>query len=205
MLFHVTDSIFSLSLMAQANPKLQRLLTQFWSVSQLRLSAFWLLNEPVTPSRQLWCIHVERFSSSISWPFQNPYFFERAFYHAILSRQPACRDRSARIAATIKARWICEQAHQQLKEELGLDHFEGRSWQGLHRHALMTMIAYAFLQHRRLAQAGRKKKNQRTSASAKPAGLRHAIVDLILRPSSQRCPSCRRRIREKPQQINLPK
>jgi SRSO17 transposase len=62
------------------------------------------------------------------------------------------------LAATIKARWICEQAHQQLKEELGLDHFEGRSWQGLHRHALMTMIAYAFLQHRRLAQAGRKKK-----------------------------------------------
>jgi hypothetical protein len=29
----------------------------------------------------------------------------------------------------------CEQVHQQLKEELGLDHFEGRSWQGLHRHA----------------------------------------------------------------------
>jgi SRSO17 transposase len=46
------------------------------------------------------------------------------------------------LAAIIKARWICEQAHQQLKEELGLDHFEGRSWQGLHRHALMTMIAY---------------------------------------------------------------
>src|SRR3546814_4928153 len=45
------------------------------------------------------------------------------------------------LAATIKARWICEQAHQQLKEELGLDHFEGRSWVGLHRHALMTMIA----------------------------------------------------------------
>src|SRR6516225_2265143 len=55
------------------------------------------------------------------------------------------------LATTIKARWVCEQAHQQMKEELGLDHFEGRSWQGLHRHALMTMIAYAFLQHRRLA------------------------------------------------------
>src|SRR4029453_16823109 len=40
------------------------------------------------------------------------------------------------LASVIKARWICEQAHQQLKEELGLDHFEGRSWQGLHRHAL---------------------------------------------------------------------
>jgi SRSO17 transposase len=70
------------------------------------------------------------------------------------------------LAATIKARWVCEQAHQQLKEELGLDHFEGRSWQGLHRHALMTMIAYAFLQHRRLAAAPRKKKNQRATAAA---------------------------------------
>src|SRR3546814_668754 len=63
------------------------------------------------------------------------------------------------LAATIKARWICEQAHQQLKEELGLDHFEGRSWVGLHRHALMTMIAYAFLQARRLKAAGRKKES----------------------------------------------
>jgi SRSO17 transposase len=58
------------------------------------------------------------------------------------------------LAATIKARWVC-QAHQQLREELGLDHFEGRSWRwrGLHRHALMAMIAYAFLQHLRLAAA----------------------------------------------------
>jgi SRSO17 transposase len=46
-----------------------------------------------------------------------------------------------------------------MKEELGLDHFEGRSWIGLHRHALMTMIAYAFLQSRRLAAAGRKKES----------------------------------------------
>jgi SRSO17 transposase len=70
------------------------------------------------------------------------------------------------LAATIKARWICEQAHQQLKEELGLDHFEGRSWQGLHRHALMTMIAYAFLQYRRLKTARREKKNRRPTAAA---------------------------------------
>ena len=75
-----------------------------------------------------------------------------------------------RLAATIKARWVCEQAHQQLKEELGLDHFEGRSWTGLHRHALMTMIAYAFLQSRRLKAAGRKKKNLRTATTTKHAG-----------------------------------
>jgi hypothetical protein len=57
---------------------------------------------------------------------------------------------------------------EQLKEELGLDHFEGRSWQGLHRHALMTMIAYAFLQHRRLAQAGRKKKESTAHRLSRP-------------------------------------
>jgi SRSO17 transposase len=73
------------------------------------------------------------------------------------------------LAAAIKARWICEQAHQQLKEELGLDHFEGRSWTGLHRHALMTMIAYAFLQARRLKAAGRKKKNRGTAAATQHA------------------------------------
>ena len=74
------------------------------------------------------------------------------------------------LAATIKARWVCEQAHQQLKEELGLDHFEGRSWTGLHRHALMTMIAYAFLQSRRLKAAGRKKKSLGTTSATDHAG-----------------------------------
>ena len=71
------------------------------------------------------------------------------------------------LAATIKARWVCEQAHQQLKEELGLDHFEGRSWRGLHRHALMTMIAYAFLQHHRLAAASERKKRPGASGGKK--------------------------------------
>lgn len=81
---------------------------------------------------------------------------ERKYY---LSNLPASTPLK-RLAGAIKARWICEQAHQQLKEELGLDHFEGRSWTGLHRHALMTMIAYAFLQSRRLKQARREKRTQ---------------------------------------------
>lgn len=86
---------------------------------------------------------------------------ERKYY---LSNLPA--DTSLkRLAGAIKARWICEQAHQQLKEELGLDHFEGRSWTGLHRHALMIMIAYAFLQSRRLKQAKREKMKPRSAAA----------------------------------------
>lgn len=69
------------------------------------------------------------------------------------------------LAAAIKARWSCEQAHQQMKEELGLDHFEGRSWAGLHHHALMTMISFAFLQHLRLTEVRGRKKNRRVSHS----------------------------------------
>ena len=68
------------------------------------------------------------------------------------------------LAGAIKARWICGQAHQQLREELGLDHFDGRSWIGLRRHALMAMIAYAFLQHQRLAM-GKGRKSQRRAAA----------------------------------------
>ena len=102
------------------------------------------------PGEEVWVVGEQRSTG------------ERKYY---LSNLPA--DTSLRtLAATIKARWVCEQAHQQLKEELGLDHFEGRSWTGLHRHALMTMLAYAFLQSRRLAQARREKKSPRTAASA---------------------------------------
>ncbi len=46
-------------------------------------------------------------------------------YH--LSNYPPEASLEALVAA-LKARWACEQAHQQTKEELGLDHFEGRSW-----------------------------------------------------------------------------
>src|SRR5690242_19985638 len=88
---------------------------------------------------------------------------ERKYY---LSNLPAATPLEE-LAATIKARRVCEQAHQQMKEELGLDHFEGRSWTGLHRHALMTMIAFAFLQHLRLGARG--KKRRRPPPRAAPA------------------------------------
>lgn len=74
---------------------------------------------------------------------------ERKYY---LTNHPPQTSRTELLRA-IKARWACEQVHQQLKEELGLDHFEGRSWLGLHHHALLSMIAFAFLQHRRLEAA----------------------------------------------------
>jgi SRSO17 transposase len=42
-------------------------------------------------------------------------------------------------------RWSIEQGYQQLKEELGLDHFEGRSWRGLHHHLTLCFLAFCFL------------------------------------------------------------
>lgn len=90
---------------------------------------------------------------------------ERKYY---LSNLPATTPLK-QLAGAIKARWVCEQAHQQLKEELGLDHFEGRSWIGLHRHCLMSMIAFAFLQSRRLKEAKGGKKNPRAATPTEPA------------------------------------
>ncbi|ABM35750.1 hypothetical protein Pnap_0428 [Polaromonas naphthalenivorans CJ2] len=101
------------------------------------------------------------------------------------------------LVRAIKARWACEQAHQQLKDELGLDHYEGRSWLGLHHHALLSMIAFGYLQHRRLAsalQAGKKTGIQCTGSPATaviaggtPRHHRHASSrDLRSVPSLQR-------------------
>jgi SRSO17 transposase len=44
-----------------------------------------------------------------------------------------------------KSRWPVEQGYQQMKEELGLDHYEGRFWLGFHHHACLVMLAYGFL------------------------------------------------------------
>src|ERR1700710_350137 len=92
---------------------------------------------------------------------------ERKYYLSNLPRRLSVRA----LAAAIKARWVCEQAHQQMKEELGLDHFEGRSWTGLHRHALMTCIAYAYLQHLRLSEHRRTERGKNDGPLAGAAAV----------------------------------
>jgi SRSO17 transposase len=44
-----------------------------------------------------------------------------------------------------KQRWIIERDYQELKQELGLGHFEGRGWRGFHHHAILCIAAYGFL------------------------------------------------------------
>ena len=75
-----------------------------------------------------------------------------------LSNLPSGTSRLAAVRLW-KSRWPVEQGYQQLKEELGLDHFEGRSWRGFHHHAAMTLLAYGFLlleRHRQTAERERK-------------------------------------------------
>jgi SRSO17 transposase len=51
----------------------------------------------------------------------------------------------AALVHTAKHRWIIERDYQELKQELGLGHFEGRSWRGFHHHATLCLAAYGFL------------------------------------------------------------
>ena len=50
-----------------------------------------------------------------------------------------------RLVRLAKSRWKIEQDYQQLKEELGLDHYEGRGWQGWYHHVTLVMLAHSFL------------------------------------------------------------
>ena len=61
---------------------------------------------------------------------------------------PATASRRALVQLTHQ-RWAIEQQYQELKDELGLDHFEGRSFVGWHRHVVLTALAYNWLQSER--------------------------------------------------------
>jgi SRSO17 transposase len=74
-----------------------------------------------------------------------------------------CRLR--RLVATARGRWRVEQDYQQLKEELGLDHFEGRSWTGWHHHVTMVMLAHLFLRLEQKRRASKSAVDPAASAS----------------------------------------
>jgi len=55
-----------------------------------------------------------------------------------------------RLVLLAHARWVIEQFYEDAKQECGLDDFQGRSWDGLHRHLTLVMLAYSFLMLYRL-------------------------------------------------------
>jgi len=87
-------------------------------------------NRP-TPRPEEWCL--------IEWPTDEA---EPTKYW--LSTLPANVTRRALVDAA-KLRWRIERDYQELKQELGLGHYEGRGWRGFHHHATLCIAAYGFL------------------------------------------------------------
>ena len=85
---------------------------------------------------------------------------------------------------TAKMRWHIERDYQELKDELGLNHYEGRNWRGFHHHATLRIAAYAYLVAQRIEGAKGLKKN--TAKREKLA----ASNDYIARGSSQIATAC---------------
>ena len=84
-----------------------------------------------TPRPEEWCL--------IEWPTGEP---EPTKY--FLSTLPANISRRE-LVNTAKLRWRIERDYQDLKQELGLGHYEGRGWRGFHHHATLCIAAYGFL------------------------------------------------------------
>jgi SRSO17 transposase len=84
-----------------------------------------------TPRPEEWCL--------IEWPTDEP---EPTKY--FLSTLPANITRRE-LVNTAKLRWRIERDYQDLKQELGLGHYEGRGWRGFHHHATLCIAAYGFL------------------------------------------------------------
>lgn len=72
------------------------------------------------------------------------------------------------IVFVTKMRWRIERDYQELKQEFGLGHYEGRGWQGFHHHATLCIAAYGFLITQRLNHRGSKKNSTRPEITTLP-------------------------------------
>jgi SRSO17 transposase len=82
---------------------------------------------------------LERVWLVVDWPVgeAEPYHYALAHFH-----QPPRRARCLKLS---RSRWHIEQYFQRSKDDLGLDHFEGRSWRGFHHHLVLSALAYLFI------------------------------------------------------------
>ena len=89
----------------------------------------------------------------------------------VLALDPAQAATLEELVATAKLRWRIERDFEELKQELGLGHFEGRGWRGFHHHASLCIAAYGFLvaERCRFSPPGWR---PRLDAPERPAGYR---------------------------------
>ena len=89
--------------------------------------------------------------------------------HYWLSNLPESISMRALVGA-VMSRWQIERDYQELKQELGLGHFEGRNWRGFHHHASLCIAAYGFLTLERVVHG--KKNGPRFAEPALPEDFR---------------------------------
>jgi SRSO17 transposase len=104
------------------------LTSRFWA-QRVQAAHGW--NHGQAPGKEVWLL--------VEWPAEEPEPIK--YYLCDLPKTMSLRQ----LVGTARGRWRVEQDYQQLKEELGLDHFEGRSWTGWHHHVTMVMLAHLFL------------------------------------------------------------
>jgi SRSO17 transposase len=115
-----------------------------------RVQTAWHWQQDEEPGPPLWLL--------IEWPKEETE--PTKYYLCDLPTETGLR----RLVQIARGRWRVELDYQQMKEELGLDHFEGRSWAGWHHHVTLVLLAHLFL---RLEQ-------QRRSSKRKMDFARHA-------------------------------
>ena len=116
---------------------------------------------------------LEKLWLVVDWPAGDatPYHY----YLAHLHRPPT----KAGCLTLSRSRWHIEQYFQRAKDDLGFDHFEGRSWPGFHHHLVLTALAYIFI----LTIHARAKKNFRCdvgSGAARDPAVAGEINRLLL-------------------------
>ena len=94
---------------------------------------------------------------------------DHGFAHPQMGRD-YIKSHAQEMADTVMGRWRIERDYEELKQELGLGHYEGRNWRGFHHHASLCIAAYGFLTLERLA--GIKKNAARFKTPALPKGFR---------------------------------
>jgi SRSO17 transposase len=101
-----------------------------------------------TPRPEEWCL--------IEWPAGEAE--PTKYFLSTLPENISRRD----LVNTTKLRWRIERDYQDLKQELGLGHYEGRGWRGFHHHATLCIAAYGFL----ISERG----------AIPPSGQRHVLL-----------------------------
>jgi SRSO17 transposase len=100
-----------------------KLASRFWA-TRVNTAHDW--NQGKAPGQEVWLLG--------EWPVGENEPVK--YYLCDLPKEVSLR----RLVAIARGRWHVEQDYQQLKEELGLDHFEGRSWTGWHHHVTRVML-----------------------------------------------------------------